>query len=604
MTTTANRFLPTVLRTARKDLRPFDGRLDMAWRVAAQCSLASLVFMTYGIPLAAIGCYLILFLMKPDGAESTLMAIGVAILVSLVVVLLLYLARWTIDDPMWRMVVIVVGSFIFLYIGAASLLGPIGNILALVVGFAMTLLSDVPFGEAATRALLYAWLMAVVPMGIIVIFNLFLGRSPVRLLKNELVKRLEATARALEQPALDEEVRTQLLAGNEELKKRVGFVGLLHLAPTAETQYLTRAIDDSYRLLLAVSTLMVSAPEPLRHELASQCRLAAQVLAAEQSIDRAVGDPSSQASIPSDNPATEARLALAALMDRRPRPAEKSAKPSFFFKDALSNSEYSRFAIKTTAAATISYLLYTAIDWQGIHTAMITCYVAALGTTAETLHKLTLRIIGCLIGAAMGVGAILFLIPHMTSIGSLMALVFTGILVAGWVSSGSERISYAGIQIGLAFLLTILQDFGPSIDLSAASDRVMGILLGNLVMYLVFTRIWPLSIASMVRKKVAGALDGLTQIVRSDRTQPATMDEISRVITTLQTARESLGLALFEPRNLRPDDDTIKRLRTLIVQAENLCPVVAFKPTIPSPAYTQAVSEIDYMLLSLSKVKE
>jgi multidrug resistance protein MdtO len=132
----------------------------------------------------------------------------------------------------------------------------------------------------------------------------------------------------------------------------------------------------------------------------------------------------------------------------------------------------------------------------------------------------------------------------------------------------------------------------------------MGILLGNLVMYLVFTRIWPLSIASMVRKKVADALDGLTQIVRSDRIQPVTMDEISKVITTLQTARESLGLALFEPRNLRPDDDTIERLKTLIVQAENLCPVVAFKPTISSPAYTQAVSEIDYMLLSLSKVKE
>ncbi len=602
MTTTADGFLPTVLRTAWKDLHPFDGRLDMAWRVAAQCALASLLFMAYGIPLAAIGCYLILFLMRPDGAESGLMAVGVAILVSLVVVLLLYLARWTIDDPMWRMVVIVVGSFCFLYIGAASLLGPIGNILALVVGFAMTLLSDVPFGEAATRALLYAWLMAAAPMGIVIAFNLFLGRSPVRLLKSELTARLETAALALEGSEPSDELLALLKEGNEELKKRAGFIHLLHLVPSAESQYLTRAIDDSYRLLLAVSTLASSVVEPQRQELASQCRLAAKAVAGGGNID--AGGTFSHVPDRSDSPVDEARRALAALIDRRPRPEEKSAKPSFFFKDALTNPDYSRFAIKTTAAATISYLIYTTIEWQGIHTAMITCYVAALGTTAETLHKLTLRIIGCLIGAAMGVGAILFLIPHMTSIGSLMALVFAGILVAGWVSSGSERIAYAGIQIGLAFLLTILQGFGPSIDLSAASDRVMGILLGNLVMYLVFTRVWPLSVASMARKKIAAALTTLAQIVRSGREEPPTMDEIAKVITTLHVAREGLGLALFEPRNLRPDDDTINRLKGMIVKAESLCPIVAFKPAMPSPAYSEAIGEIDGMLRSLSRAKE
>jgi len=599
MTTAANRFLPTVLHTARKDLRPFDGRLEMAWRVAAQCALAALVFMTYGIPLAPIGCYLILFLMKPDGAESALMAIGVAILVSLVVVLLLYLARWTIDDPMWRMVVIVVGSFIFIYIGAASLLGPIGNILALVVGFAMTLLSDVPIGEAATRALLYAWLMSAAPMGIIVVFNLFLGRSPLRLLKAELAERLNTAAGALAQPALADEVRALLLAGNEELKKRLGFVRLLHLAPSAETQYLNRAIDDSYRLLLAISTLPSSAPDDLRLALSAKARLATQVLMNQRTVDAAGPTP-----VPGDNlPLIEAQRALSALLDRRPRPAEKPIKTPFFFKDALTNPDYARFALKTTAAATISYLIYTAIDWQGIHTAMITCYVAALGTTAETLHKLTLRIIGCLIGAAMGVGSILFLIPHMTGIGSLMALVFAGILVAGWVSSGSERIAYAGIQIGLAFLLTILQGFGPDISLSAASDRVMGILLGNLVMYLVFTRIWPLSIVSMARKKVAEALDGLAAILQPDRTEPPATDEIAKVITTLREAREGLGLALFEPRNLRPQDDVVMRLKDLIAKAEDLCPVVAFTAADPSSADARTAGEIDRMRQSLNDTK-
>ncbi|MBK1781266.1 FUSC family protein [Advenella sp. WQ 585] len=597
MTTTAKRFWPVVLNTAKHDLRPFDGRLAMAWRVAAQCALAAFVFMTYGIPLAAIGCYLILFLMKPDSAENTLMAIGLTVLVALVVVMLLYLVRWTIDDPMWRIVVIAVGSFIFLYLGAASQLGEIGSVLALVVAFAMTLLGDVPFGEAATRALLYAWLMTVTPMGIIVLFNLFLGRSAVRLLKSELGQRLEMVGRVLEQATAADDLHALLNEGNEALKKRAGNIKLLHLVSTAQTRYLNVAIDESYRLMLAVVTLAGSIPEQQRAELAAQCRLAAQAVAE----GCPPGTPSEYTNTYGTGPAEAARQALDTLLGRCALPVVQAPKVSFFFKDALTNPNYVRFALKTTAAAIISYLVYEAIDWQGIHTAMITCYVAALGTTAETVHKLTLRIIGCLIGAAMGVASILFLIPHMTSIGSLMALVFAGILVAGWVSSGSERIAYAGIQIGLAFLLTVLQGFGPDIEMSAASDRVVGILLGNLVMYLVFTRVWPLAIATTVNDKLSDALDGLTQILGADSTRPATMDQVSKVVATLHQAREALGLSMFEPRNLRQDDETILRLKTLIARADALCPVIAFKPAGTSSTSARALNEINQMKQLLSQ---
>ncbi|MFV9474444.1 FUSC family protein [Advenella sp. RU8] len=598
MTMTASRFLSVIFHTASKDLRPFDGRLAMAWRVAAQCALAALLFMTYGIPLAAIGCYLILFLMKPDSAENSLMAIGLTVLVALVVVMLLYLVRWTIDYPMWRLVVIAVGSFIFLYIGAASQLGEIGSVLALVVGFAMTLLGDVPFGEAATRALLYAWLMTVAPMGIIVVFNLFLGRSAVRVLKSELVQRLETVARVLEQATAADDLLELLQEGNEAMKKRAVNIKLLHLVSTAQTRYLNGAIDESYRLMLAVATLAGTIPEQQCAELATQCRQAA----------RAVADGCPPDIPPGQNtitygagPAEAARQALDTLLGRCAMPEGQAGKAPFFFKDALTNPAYQRFALKTTAAAIISYLAYTAIDWQGIHTAMITCYVAALGTTAETVHKLVLRIIGCLIGAAMGIAAILFLIPHMTSIGSLMALVFAGILVAGWVSAGSERIAYAGIQIGLAFLLTILQGFGPDISMSAASDRIMGILLGNLVMYLVFTRIWPQSIASVVYDKISNALEGLTGILGSANTRPVSMDEISKVVVTLHEAREELGLSMFEPSKLRLDDETILRLKELIVRAEALCPVVVFKTADSFSATARALDEIGQMKLLLNK---
>jgi multidrug resistance protein MdtO len=75
-----------------------------------------------------------------------------------------------------------------------------------------------------------------------------------------------------------------------------------------------------------------------------------------------------------------------------------------------------------------------------------------------------------------------------------MGLVFLGVLPAAWIAAGSERISYAGIQVGLAFLLTIFNGYSPTTDMDAAAeDRIAGILVGNLVVYLILTQIWPTS---------------------------------------------------------------------------------------------------------------
>ncbi len=129
------------------------------------------------------------------------------------------------------------------------------------------------------------------------------------------------------------------------------------------------------------------------------------------------------------------------------------------------------------------YVLYSLLDWPGIHTAFITCYIVSLGTTAETVEKLTLRILGGLIGAAAGIGAIVFLCPSLTSIGDLMAVVFLGAFGCGYVAAGSPRISYAGFQIAFAFFLCVIQGAAPAFDMTVARDRVIGLLLGNFVVY-------------------------------------------------------------------------------------------------------------------------
>ncbi|ARB86855.1 FUSC family protein [Yersinia intermedia] len=532
--------------------------------------------MIYGIPESAISCYLIIFVMKPDGVESMVMAIAITVLVSLVVGLVFLLIHFTLEAAPLRMAALIISSFLFLYIGSASKLGPVGSIIALVIAFVMTLLSDIPMGEVATRGLLYAWLMAVSPMLLIIGFNLFLGRAPQTLLRASLAERLFTVAEALRQPDATNmvKIRGLLQEGQNEHQQRALFVRIFHLRPRTEAVWLESAVKSSYRLLLATSALSPDAPENVRIELAAYCREAAQAIAA--------GNLAVTPHFTIENAAdeiNEIRNALVALANADNGQDLTAPKSSFFAADALTNPVHQRFALKTTAAALICYLVYTALDWQDIHTAMITCYVAALGTTGETVHKLVLRIIGCLIGALMGVLAIIFIIPHLSDIGQLMALVFGCILLAAWVSCGNERIAYAGVQIGLAFLLTVLQGFGPSTDMGVALDRVLGILLGNLVVYLIFTRLWPVAIADAVRIHIRDALKGLTNLAAlSPDARPAALREATAIEAEITQAQEELALVPFEPAQLRPSREECARLQAILAEMGKLCPVL-FLPT-------------------------
>ena len=576
MTTVADGTLGGIIRQAKADLAYFPGRVAMAWRVAALCALMAMIAMIYGIPESAISCYLIIFVMKPDGVESMVMAIAITVLVSLVVGLVFLLIHFTLEAAPLRMAALIISSFLFLYIGSASKLGPVGSIIALVIAFVMTLLSDIPMGEVATRGLLYAWLMAVSPMLLIIGFNLFLGRAPQTLLRASLAERLFTVAEALRQPDATNmvKIRGLLQEGQNEHQQRALFVRIFHLRPRTEAVWLESAVKNSYRLLLATSALSPDAPENVRIELAAYCREAAQAIAAGNlavtphfTIENAADD------------INEIRNALVALANADNEQDLTAPKSSFFAADALTNPVHQRFALKTTAAALICYLVYTALDWQDIHTAMITCYVAALGTTGETVHKLVLRIIGCLIGALMGVLAIIFIIPHLSDIGQLMALVFGCILLAAWVSCGNERIAYAGVQIGLAFLLTVLQGFGPSTDMGVALDRVLGILLGNLVVYLIFTRLWPVAIADAVRIHIRDALKGLTNLAAlSPDARPAALREATAIEAEITQAQEELALVPFEPAQLRPSREECARLQAILAEMGKLCPAL-FLPT-------------------------
>jgi multidrug resistance protein MdtO len=223
----------------------------------------------------------------------------------------------------------------------------------------------------------------------------------------------------------------------------------------------------------------------------------------------------------------------------------------FFVADAFTNPDYIRYALKATAAAMFCYFLYSQLDWPGIHTAFITCYIVSLGTTAETVEKLTLRILGCLVGAAAGYGTMIFLIPHLTSITALMIVVFAGALAAGYVSAGSERISYAGFQMAFAFFLCVIQGPSPAFDLSTARDRVIGILLGNVVAYLLFTNLWPISVAKRIDPAIAALLRRLADLMTADKSARRAL--ASQAQSELAEIETDIDLADYEPSTVRPN---------------------------------------------------
>ena len=224
--------------------------------------------------------------------------------------------------------------------------------------------------------------------------------------------------------------------------------------------------------------------------------------------------------------------------------------------DAFTNPERVHYALKTTAAAMFCYILYSLLDWPGIHISLITCYIVSLGTTAETVEKLTLRILGCLVGAASGIAAIVYLIPSVTSIGALMVVVFLGALVSGWVAAGSPRIAYAGFQVAFAFFLCVIQGSGPSFDMTTARDRVIGILLGNIVVYVLFTNIWPVSVGKRIDPAIAALLRRLggllTEVGKSVR-----RSEAPQLQEMLAGIERDLDLAQYEPQSVRPGDSWI-----------------------------------------------
>jgi multidrug resistance protein MdtO len=164
----------------------------------------------------------------------------------------------------------------------------------------------------------------------------------------------------------------------------------------------------------------------------------------------------------------------------------------FLVDDAFTNPDHLRFVLGGTLAAMACYILYVGLDWPGISTSVTTCVLTGLSNIGSSRQKQVLRIIGASLGGfVFGLGAQVFILPYIDSITGFTVLFAFVTAVAAWVVTSSPRLSYAGLQIALAFYLINLSDFTIQLSLTVARDRAIGVLLGISMMWLVFERFYP-----------------------------------------------------------------------------------------------------------------
>jgi multidrug resistance protein MdtO len=162
-----------------------------------------------------------------------------------------------------------------------------------------------------------------------------------------------------------------------------------------------------------------------------------------------------------------------------------------FIPDAFSNPEHLRYILAGTVAAMLCYIFYVSLDWPNLSTSVTTCVLTALTSVGSSRQKQLLRLLGFVLGGIIaGLGAQVFILPYIDSIGGFTILFAVMTAVAAWIATASSRLSYAGVQFAFAFYIVHLSDFSIQTDLAVPRDRVLGVLLGITMMWLVFERLF------------------------------------------------------------------------------------------------------------------
>lgn len=560
-----------LLRFLRSELAPFPGRAIATVRVVVACVVVLVLCMTLRIPEAHLAVWVVTRVAMEDSSESLLTGLVFLIALTIGLAVPLVLLTFAMDQPWLRFCLMATMAGLGLFLRQTFVIGALGFVIGLISAVIMTAPDFIPSPELVVRGSLWLWPVFALGICAAVAANLLIApRDPAKLLRDELAARLRAAEDAIAQ-------RLSGRSGGSSATRlaQAGVARLLRLLKSAEVAHpslkprhaqQSALITLTDRLVASSAMLeLLAAGEPDADERARLQRIAASCAQARGALRD--GGTLARAR-PADRPlARDGRSAVLPVIVELEHVVElvqqalaaegvagevaSSEHARLFVPDAFTNPDYVRYALKGSLAVMICYTLQSAVDWPGIRTCLITCLIVALGSEGASIQKGTLRISGALVGAGMGFLAILLIVPHMESITSLALLVAAGTAVAAWVVLGSPRIAYAGVQIAFAFYVCVIQGFEPTWHFDTIRDRLIGILLGNVVITLVFHYVWPVQASDTMWTHLGSALRAMARLAGAasrGETRAATITEDVRLQASqsFMTAQQLADQAAFE----------------------------------------------------------
>ncbi len=499
----------------KNELTPYPGRAWVVARVTIAATIVMLLVMTFQIPNGFLGAIFTLFLSRENPTATFVAGLRTIAAFLVATAYTLIGTAMFVDDPLTHFLGVGVSLFVsFFLIGIINDYGT-------AVAFGFTIAGAIPLWDRATlnvndRVEGTLWLAGVVAMGVVVtvvVEYVFRRVHPTTDLTEGIEERLRTVEDVLRCAAAERpldsvsEKRLSLYASvgparlrrlilrsqysahfKAQLGTAVALVGQLvdvaanfQLALNEDAKQ-TDAADKARCLRLAEEVETLGKDLVLRRlpgKIQPRSPEEPQTLPFLSSMERIV------ALIP------EAFSGSTTMGEFVAAPLDEEAPPRFFAADAFSNPAHVQFALRGTLASMASYVMYTALDWPGLSTSIATCIITALSTIGSSRQKQILRLGGAFIGGIIfGMGAQVFVLPYLDSITGFTLLFMFVTAISSWIATASPRLSYLGVQLALAFYLINLQEFTIQTSLSIARDRVFGVLLGLMSMWLIYDRLW------------------------------------------------------------------------------------------------------------------